>query len=55
MRDEFGNPLAQRTLAEPDHAIQTRFLDATDEPLRVGIRISLQMRRIATLKVDVSE
>jgi len=55
MRYEFGNPLAQRALSEPDHPIQAGFLHAADESLGVSVRMSLQMRRRATLKVDVSE
>ena len=55
MPHKFGNPFAQRILAEPDHAIQAGFLDAADESFGIGIGMSLQMRRMATLKVDVSE
>jgi hypothetical protein len=33
MRYEFGNPRAQRALAEPDHAIEAGFLDAAHESL----------------------
>ena len=55
MRDELGSRFAHRTLAEQDHPLQTRFLDRPHKPFSLGIRISLQMRRMATLKVDVSE
>lgn len=48
-------PLTQRTLAEPDHAIQTRFLDATDGPLRVGIQVRTPRWKFDRLDADAGQ
>jgi len=53
--DEVLNGCPQRVLTEQDHALQAGLLDAAYKSLRVGVRMSLQMRRMATLKVDVSK
>ena len=39
MRKEFSNPSAQRTLAEENHPLQTRFLDTAYESLRIGVQV----------------
>ena len=53
--NEFLHGLAQRAFTKEDHLIQAGFLDAPDEPFGIRVGMSLQMRRMATLKVDVSE
>jgi hypothetical protein len=55
MRDEIPNSGPQRFLSEQDYPLQTGFFDAPHESFGISVRISLQMRRMATLKVDVSE
>jgi hypothetical protein len=53
MGDEILHGAPQRLLAEEDEAVQARLLDASYKSLGVGIRVSVQMRRIATLRADV--
>ena len=55
MDHEVLNGRPQRTFPEQDQPFQTGFLDAADEPLRVGVGMSLRMRRMATLRSDFSE
>jgi len=55
MQNELINSSPQRAFAKEDHSVHAEFLDAANEPFRVSVRMSLQMRRMATLKVDVSE
>jgi hypothetical protein len=55
MHSEFGRRATNRAFAEQDQSLQTRLLDRTHESLSIGVGMSLQMRRMATLKVDVSE
>ena len=55
MRDEFGSRFPHPGLAEQDHPLQAGFLDGPYKPFGVGVGMSLQMRCMATLKVDVSE
>src|ERR1700693_4021749 len=43
MRHKLLNPFAQRALTEPDHALQTGFLDAAHESL--GVRIQIRRTR----------
>jgi hypothetical protein len=48
--------MALRNEPSPNKIVRAKgFLDAAHVSLRIGVRISLQMRRMATLKVDVSE
>ena len=54
MSNEVLNAFPQGLLAEEDHAIQTGILDAAHKSLRVGVRMCLQMRRMATLRTDLS-
>jgi len=55
MCHEVLNGRPQRTLSKQDQPFQAGFLDASHKSLGVGVGMSLQMRRMATLKVDVSE
>jgi hypothetical protein len=55
MYNEFVNRFAQRAFAEEDHTLQAGFLDAAYKSLRVGVQVSPQMRRMATLRIDLSE
>ena len=52
--DEVLNGCPQRLLPEKDHTVQAGLLDAADKSLRVGVRMGLQMRRMATLRIDLS-
>jgi len=54
MQNELVNSLAQRTFTKEDHSVQAGFLDAANEALRIRIRMCLQMRRMATLRTDLS-
>ena len=53
--EKIGHRAPQRTFPEQDQSRQALLFNRTNPALRVGIRMSLQMRRMATLKVDVSE
>src|SRR5262249_22398616 len=55
MGHEVLNSCPQRAFSKQDQPFQTGFLDAAHKSLGVSVRMSLQMRRMATLKVDVSE
>ena len=47
--------LAQPSLTEDKDVVQTLPSNGPDQALRVGVGLSIQMRRIATLRVNVSE
>ena len=55
VHDEFTCRTSDRGFAKQDQSLHARLLDRAHESLRVGVRMSLQMRRMATLKVDVSK
>jgi len=55
MHGKFLNRFSQCIFAEQDHPIKARFLYSPHKSLRVGVGMSLQVRRMAILKVDVSE
>jgi hypothetical protein len=55
MSHEVLNGCPQRTFPKEDQPFQAGLLDAAHEALRMRVGMSPQMRRIATLKVDVSE
>ena len=55
MCDEFPNRCAKRVFSEQNHPFQTRLLYSANEAFGVAVRMSLQMRRMATLRSDLSE
>src|SRR5438270_760495 len=55
MRNEILNGSSERCFAEQDQALQTRLFDRAYESLSICVGMSLQMRHMATVKVDVSE
>jgi hypothetical protein len=55
MGHEILNRCPQGAFAKQDQPFQTGFLDAAYKAFGVGVGMSPQMRRMATLKVDVSE
>ena len=55
MHNEFVNRFAQCAFTEENHALQAGFLDAAYKSLRMGVQVSPQMRRMATLRIDLSE
>ena len=54
VRGEFGCGAADRALTKQNQAVQTRFFNRAQEPLCEGIRMCLQMRRMATLRTELS-
>jgi hypothetical protein len=55
MADEILNSCPQRPFAEQDEPFQAGLFDAAHKPLSVRVGMSLQMRRMARLRIDVSE
>jgi len=55
MSCEVLNGCPQRTSPEQDQPFEAGLFYAPHEALGVGVGMSFQMRRMATLKVDVSE
>ena len=55
VRREILNSCSQGAFSEQNEPVQTAFLSTAHESLGVGVGMSPQMRRMATLKVDVSE
>ena len=55
VRGEFGQRTFQRALPEQDQLRQAFLLDRADPSFGKGIRVSFQMRRMATLRTDLSE
>jgi hypothetical protein len=55
MGDEILNSCPQPAFTEENEPLQAAFFDTAHKSLRVGVGMSLRMRRMATLKVDVSE
>jgi hypothetical protein len=55
VQNELVNSLAQCPFTKEDHSVQAGLLDAANEALRIGIQMSPQMRRMAALRIDLSE
>ena len=53
--EKIGHRPPQRTLPEQDQSRQALLFNRTNPALRKRVGMSLQMRRMATLKVDVSK
>ena len=51
----FSYRATKRRLSNEDHAIQAFELDRENEPLGIGVGVSSQLRRLATIRADVSE
>src|ERR1700674_6074179 len=50
----FGHRATQRRLPDEDHPIQAFVLDRANKSLRICIGESSQLRRLATIRADVS-
>ena len=55
MRGELGRCATNRAFAKQNQSLQARLLYRAYKSLRVCVGLSLQIRRMAPLKVDVSE
>ena len=55
MSEELSQGTFQRSFAEQDEFADAFLFNRADPVLRKRVGMSLQMRRIATLKVNVSE
>ena len=54
MRDEFTERPLQRVFAEENELGEAFLLDGSDPPFGEGVRMCLQMRRMATLRTELS-
>jgi hypothetical protein len=54
MSDEFSHGPVERPFTEQDEFGETLLFDGSDPAFGKRIRVSLQMRRIATLRTDLS-
>jgi hypothetical protein len=55
VRHEISDGRLERPLSKQNHPVQAGFLDASYKSLRMRVGMSVQIRRLATVKVDVSE